>query len=367
MAQKQETICLLCKKRVADKTGSHIIPNFLIQSSFANGRMNGRGQELIFPVNIFADFRFGREIQPEKVENAIGRELTEEEVELNTNEPIPYVRDYIFCKNCEDRLGVIENLYSSKINTINVENQACTIDIAPHLSHLFWLSVIWRISATKFEIKFNPNIEEKIRRILDTCLSLKADSIVSTGYYINLLDTFGYYLIRFKEDGIIHGSYTAPIAEQINPFFPFYINNYIFIFHPKIDKCAKIVPKYLGLEEYLQPTFLNRARRKEICLCLSSELYEQTVRASCDIHAKRFPQQIQTLVSNYWGEVCPMEFATEIFYKYIDGIQRPSEENNGQLLNLFTRDRFLEIYISVFESWAAQGKLSETVTHIHDK
>ena len=206
-----------------------------------------------------------------------------------------------------------------------------------------------------------------MRRILDACLSLTANSIASSGYYINLLDRFGYYFIKFEEDGIVHGSYTPPLKEHINPFFPFYINNYVLIFHPRIDKSQYIIPKYLGLEEYLRIAHLNRARRKETCLCLSTELYKQTIQVSCDFHAKQFPQQIQTLISNYWGEECPIEFATEIFYKYIEGIQRPSDENNGQLLKLFSRDRFLDIYRYVFESWADQGMLSKTVTHIHDK
>jgi len=146
--------CILCRNKVADKTGSHIIPNFLIESSFADGKYKGRGRELVYSVNIVSDFSFGRDILPDKVEKAIGRTLTDEDIEKNSTTPILYVRDYVFCSECEKRFSTIESLYASSISKCYDAKGAYTNSLAPHLSHLFWLSVIWRISAVDFEFRF---------------------------------------------------------------------------------------------------------------------------------------------------------------------------------------------------------------------
>lgn len=84
--------CELCKQNKADKKGSHIIPNFLIQSSFAKNGKEGRGNEMIFPINIVSDFRFGRNVLPERIHEVIGRELKDEEIEKKCEEP------YSICK-----------------------------------------------------------------------------------------------------------------------------------------------------------------------------------------------------------------------------------------------------------------------------
>lgn len=367
----EENKCFLCKKRTADKTGSHIIPNFLIQSSFADDKSKGRGNELIFPVSIIADFRFGREVLPEKIENSIGRLPTEEEIENNIAEPIPYIKDYIFCKECEERLGTIENLYSNAIIQVKGNNSLEEVDIQKHLSHLFWLSVIWRISVTNFGFKFRSDtlIQEEMRTILDNCLCLDANDIPDSGKYIDQLSKYCYYLIKFKEDDQKRGSYIPPVAEQIEVFSPFIINNYAFIFSPLADKGGITIPSYLELENHLKVDYLNMCKEKERCLCLDSSIFETTLRKNAFFHAHRMKFEIKMLISNCWGEECPTEFSEEVFKLYTHDItsSHKNDQDTSLLIRTLSRANFANAYAIIFEKWKEAGKLSSSIEHLHEK
>lgn len=60
----------------------------------------------------------GRKVLPEKLTEAIGRELTDKEIENNNND---VVVDNIYCSVCEKLFGIIESDFSSKILT-NIRN-----------------------------------------------------------------------------------------------------------------------------------------------------------------------------------------------------------------------------------------------------
>lgn len=366
----KENICLLCQKREADKTGSHIIPNFLIQSSFADDKSKGRGNELVFPVNIMADFRFGREVLPEKIEKSIGRSLTEEDIEKNKKEPIPYIKDHIFCTECEKRLGVIENLYANAISKVKGNNSLEKVDIAKHLSHLFWLSVIWRISVTDFGFRFIPDtcIEEDIRVILDNCLQLDAKEIPDSGKHIDQLSKYCYYLVKFEEDNQKRGSYIPPVIEQIGNFSPFIINNYVFIFSPLADKDNMPIPPYLELEKYLNGDYLNKCKEQEQCRCLNTTVFEKTLRNNAFLHAQRMKFEIQVVISNYWKEKCPISFAEEVFNLYVKDIilSHKSDQDTSLLMKTLTQENLAVAYSTIFEKWKKAQKLPPSIEHLHD-
>jgi len=366
----KENICLLCQKREADKTGSHIIPNFLIQSSFADDKSKGRGNELVFPVNIMADFRFGREVLPEKIEKSIGRSLTEEDIEKNKKEPIPYIKDHIFCTECEKRLGVIENLYANAISKVKGNNSLEKVDIAKHLSHLFWLSVIWRISVTDFGFRFIPDtcIEEDIRVILDNCLQLDAKEIPDSGKHIDQLSKYCYYLVKFEEDNQKRGSYIPPVIEQIGDFSPFIINNYVFIFSPLADKDNMPIPPYLELEKYLNGDYLNKCKEQEQCRCLNTTVFEKTLRNNAFLHAQRMKFEIQVVISNYWKEKCPISFAEEVFNLYVKDIilSHKSDQDTSLLMKTLTQENLAVAYSTIFEKWKKAQKLPPSIEHLHD-
>jgi len=176
--------CLLCENKKANKSGSHIIPAWMISTAFdINGK--NRNREIIYNYdNLKHDLPyFGQEVLPEEIENEIGRSLSNEEIEKNKEEGHFLVKDYLFCTECEKRFGTIEQLFKvkvhDKIRDAHFEFTDKDLDIYTTeeklIVRLFFYSIIWRVSiVNELAIKFERKLEEKLRRILDTSLTLDA-------------------------------------------------------------------------------------------------------------------------------------------------------------------------------------------------
>ena len=86
--------CLLCQQHEADKTGSHIIPSFLMK------RINGEGKrdnEIGFEIkNGIVETYFGRDIYEDK-----RKAITDNEEKLYSRENYD-IKDHVFCKYCEN-------------------------------------------------------------------------------------------------------------------------------------------------------------------------------------------------------------------------------------------------------------------------
>ena len=154
--------CLLCKDKLANKTGSHIVPCFIMK------RINGHGQrdhEVGFVIKSgVVDTYFGREIYEEK-----RREITdsEEKMESRDNDD---VRDYIFCDECETYFSRLESEYSSSLS-LNFTAGQNTINnkVTAQTALLFWCSIVWRVSATNhLGQRLNPELEERLRVALES-------------------------------------------------------------------------------------------------------------------------------------------------------------------------------------------------------
>lgn len=85
--------CLLCQQREADKTGSHIIPSFLMKRVNGNGK---RDHEIGFKIiHGIVDTYFGRDVYEEK-----RKDITDNEEKFYSRENYDVV-DHILCKDCE--------------------------------------------------------------------------------------------------------------------------------------------------------------------------------------------------------------------------------------------------------------------------
>ena len=75
--------CLLCQEREADKTGSHIVPHFLLKRIDNQIGVKGRDNELGFVIGkLETKSYFGRNVLPEKLEKIYG-EVDDELIENN--------------------------------------------------------------------------------------------------------------------------------------------------------------------------------------------------------------------------------------------------------------------------------------------
>ena len=153
--------CLLCQHNEADKTGSHIIPSFLMK------RINGGGErdhEVGFEIKEgLVNVYFGRDIYEEK-----RKTITDNEDKLYSRENLD-VRDHVFCKDCERYFSTLESQYAQSLNLNYTEDKLTrNTKVSPSDALLFWCSVVWRVSVTEhLGCSLKPSLEERLRVALE--------------------------------------------------------------------------------------------------------------------------------------------------------------------------------------------------------
>ena len=165
MDSKQKQICNLCINNPADKTNSHIVPSFLIAMICSYDHSYKRGKELMFTLFTHSERVYTGDLPSTKYEEVFQQEeLSDERIreELSNN----YVaKDYVFCKNCEERLGILlEGPYSGHLFRGNL--------VEGHVSYMFWTSVVWRMSMTgDYDFKLTEDKEQELREKLSLYLN----------------------------------------------------------------------------------------------------------------------------------------------------------------------------------------------------
>ncbi|MBC7758156.1 MAG: hypothetical protein H7069_04830 [Phormidesmis sp. FL-bin-119] len=156
--------CKLCVTNDADDTGSHVVPHFLLKRIFNVENAKGRDQEISFKISALdVQMSFGRSVQPEKLEEVFG-DLSDEELEARAMADL--VVDNEWCKSCEKKFADLESFYSKTLAVEKETEYQSTDDSLGAL--MFWLSIIWRISATgKNNLRLSAKDERKIRNLLN--------------------------------------------------------------------------------------------------------------------------------------------------------------------------------------------------------
>ena len=158
---RNDTRCTLCRQLPANKTGSHMVPNFLAHPSFS---WDGKGKRFHEALNhdylnapdLNCQF-YGREVPEWRYAQGEGKDtVTDEDLAKNINQ-LEY--DNEFCSRCEDRFGVLESAYSQYYN-----GQQKKID--PRIAYLFWLSVLWRMSMGSMSIFMDMDDELSLTQIV---------------------------------------------------------------------------------------------------------------------------------------------------------------------------------------------------------
>lgn len=154
--------CKLCKVKEADQTGSHITSAFLLSSQIGK-----RGEEKAFLIT------------------------TNPEQDYSKNQGDTGIKeDFIFCRDCEKRLGFIESIYATEITQkiekkqfennfyrTNLDNNFYILDckrIHPIAFQLLIQSNIWRASVSEQtlykDFSLSADLQERIRFNLDLFL-----------------------------------------------------------------------------------------------------------------------------------------------------------------------------------------------------
>lgn len=178
LVRRYDSRCCLCRVMPANKTGSHMVPNFLSHPTFS---WDGKGKRFHEALN--QDYLnapdescqfYGREVPEWRFAKGEGKtEVTDEDIKNNINQ-LEY--DNEFCSSCEDRFGVLESAYARFYN-----GQQKTIN--PRVAYLFWLSVLWRMSMGSMSIFMDLRDELPLRKLLnDNMLDTVGDIEESNSY-----------------------------------------------------------------------------------------------------------------------------------------------------------------------------------------
>ncbi|REC75823.1 hypothetical protein DRF60_15035 [Chryseobacterium elymi] len=191
--------CLLCKENEANQTGSHIFTHSLISKCINEQGKNGRDREIMFGFSQSGEKSLfvGRKVLPDNLAEVLGRELTDDEIENNTNGAVV---DNIYCSNCEKLFGIIESDFSSKILTNIRDNGIYSYEYPNNiLIRLYFYIQIWRASSYSYNDWCLPNkaIEEDLRKyIYEGCLGYEKGlsgsfikEIVKYPLIVNYLET----------------------------------------------------------------------------------------------------------------------------------------------------------------------------------
>lgn len=187
-----EIKCMLCRKNPADKPGSHMVSHMLIAKTFSYDGSKDRDKVVVDVTNLSEGYRekyFGHHVYDDTVNKLIGRSLTDEEIEEENKKVNALTRDYVFCEDCEKRFSTIESYYAEILDGKMKQ-------YPPEIPYLFWLSVMWRMSVGDMGCKMERDHEEKLLKVLDKCLALKREDIVTKR---NKLGYCAYSLYRTKD------------------------------------------------------------------------------------------------------------------------------------------------------------------------
>ena len=230
--------CALCRIAKANETGSHMVPNLLTAVAFSFDGKYKRDREIVEKYHIndpdSNSVHYGRDVAADKITADLGHEMTDEELDNNVN---TLCYDYIFCKDCEKRFGVLETAFGDYYKMGK--------NLHPRLAYLFWLSVFWRMSIGYMGLFMDARDELDIRGILDKNLKIREEITGST----EKMGDYGYAVFRLdgpllKGDSGVFGTnrsrspYVILVADQVVVLFTNYskLHKKTIVFGYEIDK-----------------------------------------------------------------------------------------------------------------------------------
>lgn len=333
-----ECICKLCNKNIADKRGSHIIPNFLLQSTFGvDGGRSRRNKDMIISMGLVCDVHTGREVLPEETEKAIGRELTDMEIENNPQNP--FIVDYYFCTECEKRFSTIEGLYASSLPKQYPSAGVVDIDLEGTLSHIFWISVLWRISVSHLPFSLNSPQQAQFRKLLNNNLEFDVNEIRINGITKQKLQKISYFLLYFEiNDAERELQMGVSFPAQDDPKYCniIQIGTYTLVYYPQLSKLLPTAFKAYAIERDLTPDRLNKSINRERIVCFNSLAHECIASLMQKRMEKEMVAMVQELIMSAYGRSCSYWDAM----KFLSDYYEPMAENGD--VYMLNQERLLE-------------------------
>ncbi|MBS2101084.1 hypothetical protein [Carboxylicivirga linearis] len=262
--------CKLCNKRDANKTGSHLISDFILRSMLVEGNPSRRSDRIISNriETLGTDLFVGRDVNQEKVNELLDRDLSDEDLANNINH---YTVDNLLCTVCEDRLSYLETIFKTdiydKLDALPIQDNKIVLDSeVTCVFKLFWLSVIWRCSIANFgTFKIDNKSENRIRKIINDSLG---ESIEETRKLIQEncpqinSETIGVLYVKEVDDYLKNLVFCSPFLKM--PYV-LVINDFYIFFYSKSGHVNAMNQTMFKLDnEFKKDNYINKKNCKSI-------------------------------------------------------------------------------------------------------
>ncbi|MNU98616.1 hypothetical protein D3C71_887280 [compost metagenome] len=294
--------CALCLEKEATETNTHYLTDSIIRRTLNEGGSKERGKTLSFGVSNtspFTEMSFKENTSPEKLQEALGRETTEEENEASIAQR-DYSVDEVFCSACEKRFGKIESAFTDKFlkklrMNPSLEN-ASEVEFEKDIKifRLFWLMQVWRSAVCTETVKLSSDISEKLRSLILLGIEVDENELKQFPLSITLLYT-GTDPETHTENLVGYTSDTNPILILMGEFvIQFFENNEsvrYFDFHGLNDEMT-----YTQFINYQETAFkvrvLSDIKRKAFLISVIDQ----------DLVLPKFEFYMKTFIA-FWVEV----------------------------------------------------------------
>ena len=334
--------CLLCKEKEANQTGAHIFTNSLVKSCLNVEGKTGRDDELIFSFcnSGERDLYVGKTTSVAKIEEVLGRPITNEELKTNSNK---IVIDNIYCTDCEKLFGKIESPFTDrilkKIRDRNIYEFKSPDNI---LIRLYFYIQIWRASSYKFEgwQLHNKELEEHLRQLIfDSC------NLYENGLPIELQEALLKFPLVVNYLETPEGEKSTNlflIGKKIAPYY-FFLCDFIVEFMPINDDNVEInLAHYYGVNDGIKSIEVNRNEEKFIIRVISNnkrnEIKALIVSELAVFESERLKEKFIKTYEELTGIVISQEklnhFKNAFFdFEEVPIAQRWSEDRFNRILN----------------------------------
>lgn len=321
--------CKLCKEKLAEKKGSHIVPHFLLKRIENIDGKKGREYELAYEIGeIETQPHIGRAVSPEKLEETYGK-LTDEEIIIK-NQSSSLVVDHIFCADCEKRLAVIESEYAKTLVKKDTKIYSSTLPV--EIAMLFWMSVIWRMSVNeKSGTKLSKGENEILRRILNRYLELWIDDIEIKQMQIACdLKKISYKLLRSPDYSNKDFTLLMLDPRYRNPY-SLLIDEYLLLFSFKSNYSNSLSKEFYSFEDKISNIPNNKiGSGNEQIFPLTQSIFaninQSVINKLRDVRVKHIKTFLNTLDRELGYPRLPEDWKKRVFQEIVSDEKKPGRK-----------------------------------------
>lgn len=189
-------ICALCNTKEANKKNTHYLTDSIIRTCLNEDGSNVREKGFYFKMSSktpYVNFNFQRGTSIQNLEETLGRQPTEDEIEKAKK--IPYSVDFVFCNECEDVFTSIETPFIERIlPTLREQDHEQTNELELEdvkVIKMFFYLQIWRTSTSVESFKVNNEAMEDLRISILNYDQLTTEDIPVFPIHITYLNVIG--------------------------------------------------------------------------------------------------------------------------------------------------------------------------------